>query len=98
MKQNHLIPVLFFMIVAVTCSFAASSIVQEAYIKASNTDANDRFGVALAISGNTLVVGAPWESSSATGVNGVQFDNTASQSGAAYVFVRTERTGRSKHI
>ena len=61
---------------------------QDAYVKASNPDANDFFGDAVAISGNTLVVGAPREASSATGVNGLQGDNSAGSSGAAYVFVR----------
>src|SRR5438876_9902982 len=61
---------------------------QQAYLKASNTGANDWFGVAVAMSGDTMVVGAPFESSSATGVNGNQSDNSAKNSGAAYVFVR----------
>ena len=62
---------------------------QQAYLKASNTDPGDRFGSSLAIKGDTLVVGASTESSNATGVNGNQLDNSASQSGAAYVFERT---------
>jgi hypothetical protein len=62
---------------------------QQAYLKASNTGAGDSFGQGVAISGDTLVVGAPSEDSSATGVNGNQNDNTATDSGAAYVFVRS---------
>ena len=62
---------------------------QQAYLKASNADASDRFGGAVAISGDTLVVGAWGEDSSATGVNGNQADNSAPGSGAAYVFVRS---------
>ncbi len=62
---------------------------QQAYLKASNTEASDRFGFGVAISGDTIVVGAPTEDSNATGVNGNEADNTASASGAAYVFVRT---------
>lgn len=61
---------------------------QQAYIKASNTDNNDRFGSSVAISGDTAVVGARLESSNATGVNGNEGNNSASSSGAAYVFVR----------
>ena len=61
---------------------------QEAYLKASNTGANDRFGQAVAVSGDTVVVGAINEDSSATGVNGNQSDNSAANSGAAYVFRR----------
>jgi hypothetical protein len=63
-------------------------IAQQAYLKASNTEAFDEFGSSVAISGNTVVVGAPGEDSNAMGVNGNQADNSASDSGAAYVFVR----------
>lgn len=63
-----------------------------AYIKASNTGASDRFGLAVAISGDTLVVGAPGEDSSAQGINGDQSGNAGSNSGAAYVFVRNAGT------
>ena len=65
---------------------------QEAYLKASNTGVGDEFGEAVAISGNTVVVGAPSEDSSATGVNGTDGNDDASQSGAAYVFVRSGNT------
>ncbi len=60
--------------------------VQQAYLKASNTDSNEFFGQSVAVSGDTVVAGAYWEDSAATGVNGNQADNGASQSGAAYVF------------
>lgn len=59
---------------------------QQAFLKASNTGNGDDFGGALAISGGTLVVGAYREDSNARGVNGNQFDNSAPESGAAYVF------------
>jgi hypothetical protein len=65
---------------------------QQAYLKASNTGANDNFGFAVAVSADTVVVGAFRESSNATGVNGIQGDNSASQAGAAYVFVRRGTT------
>jgi hypothetical protein len=61
---------------------------QQAYLKASNTEAYDIFGSAVSISGDTIVVGAFWEASNATGVNGDQNNNDAFRSGAAYVFVR----------
>ena len=51
----------------------ATVIAQQAYIKASNTGANDWFGVAIAISGDTMTMGASFESSNATGVNGKPF-------------------------
>jgi len=62
---------------------------QQAYLKASNTDADDEFGSSVAVSGDTLVVGAYLENSNATGVNGNQADNSAGDSGATYVFVRS---------
>lgn len=69
-------------------STQAATITQQAYLKASNTDAGDQFGVPSAISGDIAVMGAPFESSGAIGINGNQTNNNASQSGAAYVFVR----------
>ena len=62
---------------------------QQAYLKADNADGADYFGHAVAISGDTLVVGALGESSNATGVNGGGANNSAYQSGAAYVFTRS---------
>jgi hypothetical protein len=60
---------------------------QQDYLKASNTDAGDYFGQSVAVSGDTAVVGAPYEASAATGVNGNQADNTADGAGAAYAFI-----------
>ena len=65
---------------------------QQAYLKASNTEAGDRFGGAVSLSGDTLVVGAVVEDSNATGVNGDETDNSASDSGAVYVFTRSGTT------
>lgn len=66
--------------------------VQQQYIKATNSAANDYFGWSLALSGdgNTLAVGAPGEASNATGVDGNQGDNSAPQSGAVYVYSRSD--------
>ena len=61
---------------------------QQAFLKASNTGGSDQFGFSVAVSGDTVVVGANQEGSSATGVDGNQFSNTAFGSGAAYVFTR----------
>jgi hypothetical protein len=63
---------------------------QQAYIKASNTDSVDFFGqsVALSANGATLAVSASFEDSAAIGVNGDETDNTAPESGAAYLFTR----------
>lgn len=57
-----------------------------AYFKASNTGVGDIFGASVAISGDTVLVGAPWEASNATGIGGDQLDNSATDSGAAYLF------------
>jgi hypothetical protein len=59
---------------------------QQAYLKASNTGLGDAFGRSVAVSGNTVVIGAPYEDNNATGVNGNQADNSAADSGAAYTF------------
>ncbi len=64
---------------------------QQAYVKASSTDENDRFGVSVSLSadGNLMAVGADGESSAATGIGGDESDNTASGAGAVYVFSRS---------
>jgi trimeric autotransporter adhesin len=72
---------------------------QQAYIKASNTQSADLFGVALALSddGNVLAVGAPGEDSNAVGIDGNQGDDSVGGAGAVYVFQRnaTSWTQRS---
>ncbi|MFG0319059.1 MAG: FG-GAP repeat protein [Planctomycetota bacterium JB042] len=62
---------------------------EQAYLKASNAEGGDRFGNAVAISGDTIVVGAWTERSNATGVNGNALDNSFGYAGAAYVFARS---------
>lgn len=60
--------------------------VQDAYLKASNVEALDNFGLRVAVSGDTLAVAAPGEdSASATD----PADNGADASGAVYVFRRS---------
>lgn len=68
---------------------------QEAYIKAANAGASDRFGWSLNLSQDTLTVGAYYEDSSQTTItNGTtaSSDNSASDSGAVYVYKRTGTT------
>ena len=67
---------------------------EQAFVKASNPDLQDWFAARLAVSGdgNTLLVGAPMEDSNARGVNGGQQDNSATESGAAYLFTRSGTT------
>jgi FG-GAP repeat len=69
-------------------SDSGSAWTQRAYVKASNTEAGDRFGASLALSadGATLAVGAGSEGGSATGIGGNQADNGASFSGAVYLY------------
>jgi hypothetical protein len=57
-------------------------------VKAPNPDTGDGFGLGLALSGNgrVLAVGAPFEDSAATGVDGNQLDNSAENSGAVYLY------------
>jgi uncharacterized protein (TIGR03437 family) len=69
---------------------------QQAWLKASNTDSSDNFGIGVAIAGETIVVGAHGESSAATSGNGDQTDNSAPDAGAAYVFVRNGTTWRQQ--
>ncbi len=64
---------------------------QQAYLKASQVTTQDNFGNSVAVSGDTLVVGAFQEDSSTTGVNSTP-DESAANSGAAYVFVRSGTT------
>ena len=64
---------------------------QTAYLKASNVEAIDRFGVGLAVAEDTIAVGADLEDSAATGVDGDPNDNSASGSGATYVFRSSKR-------
>ncbi len=68
---------------------------QQAYVKASNTESSDFFGAAVALSGdgNTLAVGAVFESSALTGVKAGIVDeatagNAAFFAGAVYVYAR----------
>ena len=63
------------------------------YFKASNTDAGDRFGSAIAMSadGSTMAVGAEGEASGSSGVNAGEYDDSAPNSGAVYVFRRNGR-------
>jgi hypothetical protein len=61
---------------------------QTAYVKASNADAYDEFGSAMALSkdGMLMAVGARGEASAAKGINGNQNDNSAPGAGAVYIF------------
>ncbi len=60
------------------------------YLKASHVGVGDQFGYGVAISGDTIVVGAPFEDGSSRGINGDEVLRDAEDAGAAYVFVRSE--------
>lgn len=70
-----------------------------AYIKSSNSQAGDYFGRSLALDedGDTLVVGAIYEDSSAMGVDGDKDDNSVQGSGAAYLFSYVEGQWQEDH-
>ncbi len=73
---------------------------QVAYLKASNAEGGDYFAdgganqghtgssIALSRDGNTMAIGAPYESGGSKGVNGDQNDNSIYGSGAVYVYTR----------
>jgi FG-GAP repeat protein len=87
-----------FLVACLAAGSAQAQLKQMAYLKASNARTNDHFGnggtleghgVALSGDGNTMAVGAPYESSGAKGVNGNQNDTSVYSSGAVYVFIRS---------
>ena len=61
---------------------------QASYVKATNTEAGDAFGRALALSGDgaTLLVGAPDEDGGGAGFGGDPDDNSVPGSGALYLY------------
>jgi hypothetical protein len=64
----------------------------QAYLKASNTDPEDRMGTALSLYEDTLAVGSAGEDALFDGSFETPDDNNAPQSGATYVFERSAGT------
>ena len=60
----------------------------ERQLRPRGSDAGDRFGCAVALSGDTIAVGANGEASAATSVGGDATNNDAPGSGAVYIFDR----------
>lgn len=71
---------------------AAGIWTRQAYIKASNTSFEDAFGHSVGLSGDTLVVGAPFEDSDSDGVGGDDGNDDGDDRGAVYVFTRSGTT------
>ena len=67
---------------------------QQGYLKSRHLDEDDRFGrsVSLSSDGSTLAVGAIFEDSISTGLNGDDTDDTGNDVGAAYLFRRSGTT------
>jgi hypothetical protein len=66
--------------------------IQETFIKAGNSDLNDKFGENISLDGNTLAVGVKWEDSNVRAITngvGVTENNLSADSGAVYVYKRT---------
>lgn len=61
------------------------------YFKAPVVDSDDHFATTLAMSadGSTIVVGVPDEDSNATGIDGDDTDDSRTDSGAVYIYVKT---------
>jgi hypothetical protein len=70
---------------------SADTWTRQASLQASNLESHDRFGYAVALSGdgNILAVGAYEEDSAVTGINGDKTDNSSRESGAVYVYTRS---------
>jgi len=81
---------------------AATQLKQVAYVKASNAEGGDYFAdgganqghtgssITLSRDGNTMAIGAPYESGGSKGINGDQNDNSVYGSGAVYVYIRRD--------
>jgi hypothetical protein len=76
---------------AYVLSRSGSTWTHVAYVKASNTEAGDQFGISLALAtnGTRLVVGAAFEDGGATGIDGDASDNSALNAGAAYDYAQS---------
>ncbi|GAB4513140.1 MAG: hypothetical protein OHK0046_13620 [Anaerolineae bacterium] len=68
--------------------------VQTAYLKASNAGVNDLFGYEVALNGNTLAVGAPFESGNGSSPS----DNSATAAGAIYIFQQQGGWGQTAYL
>ena len=67
---------------------------EQAFIKSSNPNLYDWFGVRTALSGdgNILAVASQTEDSASKGIDGNQADNSTNETGAVYIFTRNGAT------
>ena len=92
--MKHILALTLCLILA-SAALTAAPVVQQAYVKAPNSDASDSLGQSTAIFGDTMVVGAPYEDGSGAGVNPPP-DNALADSGAAYCMCATVVCGLSR--
>jgi len=73
---------------------SGSAWIQQAYVKPATVGSTDFFGgaVALSANGSTLAVGATSEDGASRGIGGDASSGSGTNSGAAYVFVRSGTT------
>lgn len=62
--------------------------VLQATLRAAQADVEDHFGYSVAVQGDTILVGVPYEDSASRSINGDEADNLAENAGAVFVFVR----------
>jgi hypothetical protein len=72
---------------------------RQAYLEAANPGNGDLFGEAVALSadGQHLAIGASFEDSRATGIDGDPADDTAPDAGAVYLFTRSAAGWSPEH-
>ena len=72
---------------------SGSAWAEEAILQAANAGNGDNFGMSVAIDGDAILVGAPYEDSCSAivtnGASGYPADDSCTDSGAAYVFSRS---------
>lgn len=83
------VPVLV-LVLALHLPFSAQArMVRQANLTDPNTEEGEAGGADIVIDGDTIVVGASFEASEATGVDGDQTRNQSPGAGVAYVFKRS---------
>lgn len=76
--------------------WSPSGWLREAYLKPSNTHTGQEFGRSVAVSGDTILIGAHRDAACASGINGSQVQLVCQSFGAAFVFRRTSEGWRQE--